>query len=263
MRHETLEVTRDARDVVSVTLNRPEKRNALSARMIAELTDVAAALNARPDTRAVVLRGAGKVFCAGGDLSWMMAQIEADRDTRMAEARKLAMMLHALNTLRAPLIGLVHGVAMGGGVGMAAVCDSVVAIEGTRFAFTETRLGLIPATISPYVLARMGEGAARRVFMSSRVFGADEAAQLGLVSRSVPPEEAEAALAEEVAPYLDVAPGAVGRAKALARALGPRIDEETIDLSIRALADAWETDEARDGVAAFLDKSTPPWSRDG
>ncbi|MEI4485785.1 crotonase/enoyl-CoA hydratase family protein [Frigidibacter sp. MR17.14] len=260
MSYETLEVARDARGVVTLLLNRPEKRNVLSGAMIGELTDFAARANADPTIRAVVLRGAGEVFCAGGDLGWMMAQVEADRATRMREAGRLAAMLQALNTLTAPLIGLVQGGAFGGGLGMASVCDVALAVEGARFGFTETRLGIIPATIAPYVLARMGEGRARRVFFSARVFGAEEARDLGLVARVVSAEAAEEALEAEVTPYLAVAPGAVGRAKALARALGPRIGEAEIALSVAALADAWETDEAREGIAAFFGKRPPPWA---
>ncbi|MCI4661705.1 MAG: crotonase/enoyl-CoA hydratase family protein [Neomegalonema sp.] len=257
---QTLLAARDERGVLSLTLNRPDKRNALSALMIEELTAFAAAANADPSLRAVVLRGAGSVFCAGGDLAWMMAQIEADRPTRMAEARKLAVMLGALNTLNAPLIGLIQGAAMGGGLGMASVCDVAIGIAGAKFGFTETRLGLIPATISPYCLARMGEGPARRVFASARIFGAQEACALGLLALVVSEDEAEAAIEAELAPYLSAAPGAVARSKALARSLGPRIDDAVIDATITALADAWETEEARAGIAAFLEKRPAPWA---
>ncbi|MEC8275188.1 MAG: enoyl-CoA hydratase-related protein, partial [Pseudomonadota bacterium] len=185
MSYDTLEVRIDERGVASVTLNLPDQRNALSAAMIGELTHVARALGGSEDVRAVVLSGAGKVFCAGGDLNWMTAQIKADRATRMAEARKLALMLQALNEMPKPLIGRIHGAAMGGGIGLACVCDSAVADEATRFGLTETRLGLIPATIGPYVIARMGEGKARRVFMSARLFDAAEALELGIIARRV------------------------------------------------------------------------------
>jgi methylglutaconyl-CoA hydratase len=260
---ETLRVDVDAHGVARLWLSRPEKRNALSARMIAELTDAAARLGSDPEVRAVVLGADGKVFCAGGDLGWMMAQIEADRTGRMREARKLAEMLGALNEMPKPLIGRVHGDAFGGGIGMMAVCDVVVAAETASFGLTETRLGLIPATIGPYVLARLGEGMARRVFMSARLFGAPEAERLGLVARVVAADALDAAVGEEVAPYLTVAPGAVGAAKAYARSLGPRIDAEVIDASITRLADIWEGAEARAGIAAFLEKRPAPWAAPG
>jgi methylglutaconyl-CoA hydratase len=259
MNYETLAVSVDRRGVAEVVLSLPEKRNAMSAAMISELTDVAQTLGAAPDTRAIVLSGAGKLFCAGGDLLWMREQIAADRAGRMAAARRLAMMLNALNEMPTPLIGRIHGGAYGGGVGLAAVCDVVVAEEGAMFGLTETRLGLIPATIGPYVLARMGEGRARRVFMSARLFDATEARDLGLVARIGARAELDALVEAEVAPYLCVAPGAVGRAKALARALGPRIDASVIEDTIIRLADTWEAEEAAHGIAAFLDRTTPRW----
>lgn len=257
MTPQTLDIRTDPRGVVYVTLNTPERRNVLSPGMIAELTEFARTLD---QARVVVLSGAGPTFCAGGDLVWMQAQIEADRPQRLHEARKLAEMLQALNTLPFPLIGRLHGGAFGGGIGMACVCDVVVAARSTQFCFSETRLGIIPATIAPYVLARIGEGHARRVFMSARMFGADEAASLGIVSRVVDADGLDAAIEAEVAPYLSTAPGAVAAAKALARALGPRIDAAVIDDSIRRLADIWEGPEAAIGVRAFLDKKSPPWT---
>ncbi len=260
MNFETLEVHIDERGVAYVTLNLPDKRNILSAQMIADLTDMAGTLGAATETRAVVLSGAGKVFCAGGDLAWMKAQIGADRQTRMREARKLAEMLNALNTMPTPLIGRIHGGVFGGGVGIACVCDVAVADDTTRFGLTETRLGLIPATIGPYVVARMGEGRARRVFMSARIFDAKEAALLGIVAHSVPSHDLDAAVESEVVPYLSVAPGAVGAAKALARELGPRIDAEVIENTIHRLADTWEGGEATQGIAAFFAKTDAPWT---
>ena len=263
MNYETLDVTLDARGVAYVALNAPDKRNALSAQMIADLTDMARNLGAKAETRAIVLSGKGKVFCAGGDLGWMKAQIEADRETRMKEARKLAEMLNALNEMPTPLIGRIHGGAFGGGVGMACVCDVSIADETCKFGLTETRLGLIPATIGPYVLARMGEGNARQVFMSARIFGAAEAERLGVVSRALPADQLDQAIEAEVGPYLSTAPQAVGSAKALARALGPKIDAEVIDDTIRRLADTWEGDEAALGIDAFLSKSSPWWVQKG
>jgi methylglutaconyl-CoA hydratase len=258
MSYETLKLDADNRGVLTVTLNAPERRNALSAQMMDELTALASAEGAQ--ARAVVLRGAGEVFCAGGDLTWMQAQIRADREGRRAEARRLAGMLGALNTMSSPLIGRVHGGAYGGGAGMACICDVVVAADTTRFGFTETKLGIIPATISPYVLARMGEGRARQVFMSARIFGAEEAVRLGIATRAVPEAELDAAVEAEVAPYLKIARGAAARAKALARSLGPRIDEAVIEATIDRLVEAWESPEAEEGIAAFLEKRPARWA---
>ncbi len=258
---ETLEVATDARGVARLVLNRPEKHNALSARMITELTEAAFQLGSDPEVRVVVLAAAGKSFCAGGDLGWMQAQMRADGKTRAQEARKLAEMLGALNRLPKPLIGRVQGQAFGGGIGMMAVCDIAIGIEGVSFGLTETRLGLIPATIGPYVLARMGEAMARRVFMSARIFKSDEAVRLGLLGRAVPPEMLDEAIEDEIRPYLDCAPQAVARAKALAQHLGAAIRAEDVEHSIAELVACWEGAEAQEGIAAFFERRKPGWVR--
>lgn len=257
---ETIQIEVDDRGVAILALARPEKHNALSPQMIAELTETAATLGADDKVRVVVLTGTGASFCAGGDLGWMREQMTASREQRMTEARKLAVMLRALNEMPKPLIGRVQGQAFGGGIGLISVCDVVVAVEGAKFGLTETRLGIIPATISPYVLARMGEGCARRVFMSARIFEAVEAKELGLVARVVVPEYLDLAIEAEIKPYLATAPAAVAAAKMLARKLGPVIDDETIDMTIEALADVWETPEALEGVSAFFDRRKPDWA---
>ena len=259
--YQTIEISVDARGVARLTLARPEKHNAMSAQMLEDLTAAAGALASDDTVRAVVLTGAGKSFCAGGDLGWMRDQIAMDTETRAAEARKLAMMLDALNSLPKPLIGAVQGNAFGGGVGLACVCDVVVGVEHAKFGLTETRLGLIPATIGPYVLARMGEGRARRVFMSARVFDAAEAVDLGILSRVVPADALGEAVEAEVVPYLSCAPGAVAAAKALARELGSGITPSQIDMSIAALAARWDDQEADEGISAFFDKRPAAWMR--
>jgi methylglutaconyl-CoA hydratase len=258
---ETVSITTDARGVARLTLNRPEKHNALSAQMIAELTGAAAELGADAGVRVVVLTGAGASFCAGGDLGWMRDQMGMDAATRSVEARKLARMLEALDSLPKPLIGAVQGNAFGGGVGMACVCDVAIGVETARLGLTETKLGLIPATIGPYVLARMGAGPARRVFMSARLFGADEAVNLGILARAVPAEALEAAVEAEVVPYLACAPGAVAAAKKLVRELASGVDKARVEHSIAALAARWESAEAAEGVDAFFAKRKPGWAQ--
>lgn len=255
----TIRIETDARGVATVWLARAEKHNALSAQMIAELHAAADTLGRDEAVRVVVLAADGPTFCAGGDLGWMRAQFEAPPEQRAQEAAKLAHMLQALNTLPRPLIGRVQGNAFGGGVGMMSVCDVAVGAEEAKFALTETRLGLIPATIGPYVAARMGEAMARRVFMSGRRFDAAEAVRLGLLARAVPEAALDEAVEAEIAPYLDCAPGAVARAKALLRSLGPRIDAEVIDATIAALAECWAGEEAPEGIAAFFERRAPSW----
>jgi len=253
----TIDVTTDARGVAVLSLERANKHNAMSAQMISELTQAAAQLADDQAVRVVILRAAGKTFCAGGDLAWMREQMAADPETRFREARKLAEMLQALNTLPKPLIGAVHGNAFGGGLGLISICDVAIGVDDLKMGLTETRLGLIPATISPYVIARMGEARARRVFMSARLFDAQEAVALGLLARVVPAADLDAAIEAEVKPYLSCAPGAVMAAKALVRDLGPRIDATTIDHTIKALVSVWETEEAVERVSAFLNKRAP------
>ncbi|MFC2967218.1 crotonase/enoyl-CoA hydratase family protein [Acidimangrovimonas pyrenivorans] len=259
--YETIKIESDDRGVVTLRLNRPEKHNSLSATMIGELTAAAERLGRDPAVRVVVLTGAGESFCAGGDLGWMKEQMAADAATRGREATRLAMMLNALNEMPKPLIGRVQGQAFGGGIGLISVCDVAIGVTGPKFGLTETRLGLIPATIGPYVVARMGEAMARRVFMSARLFGAEEAVTLGLLAKTVAPEELEAAVEAEVKPYLGCAPGAVAEAKKLTRTLGPRIDESVIAETISALVTRWESAEAEEGIAAFFERRKPSWSR--
>ncbi|MDF1728109.1 MAG: crotonase/enoyl-CoA hydratase family protein [Sulfitobacter sp.] len=256
---ETISIETDARGVATLTLDRADKHNAMSAQMIAELTEAAGQLGQDDAVRVVVLTGAGRSFCAGGDLGWMRDQRDMDAETRSAEAGKLAHMLGKLNRLPKPLIGRLQGNAFGGGVGLACVCDVAIGVEGLKMGFTETRLGIIPATIGPYVIARMGEGRARRVFMSARLFGASEAVDLGLLARTAALEALDDAIEAEVAPYLDCAPGAVAAAKQLALDLCGAATEASVAHSIKALADRWETDEAAEGIGAFFDKRKARW----
>lgn len=250
----------DARGVATLTLARADKLNALSQAMIDALTQAAARIAADRRIRVVVLAAAGPTFCAGGDLGWMRDQMAADTPTRRAAATSLAQMLGALDSLPQPLIGRIQGNAFGGGVGLACVCDVAIGVQTAKFGLTETRLGLIPATIGPYVLARIGAARARRVFMSGRVFGADEAVALDILARAVAADALDDAIAAEVAPYLSCGPEAVAAAKAYARSLGPVIDAAVIARSVDALIACWDGAEAAEGIAAFFDKRAPDWS---
>lgn len=252
----SLAIERDARGVATVTLDREAVHNALDAATMDALRAFAEA----PDARVVVLTGRGASFCAGGDLAWMRAQFDASPAERRAEAARIAGMLNALNEMPVPLIARVNGAAFGGGVGLICVADVAIGVDSAKLGLTETRLGLIPATIGPYVIGRMGEGPARRVFMSSRRFEAAEAVALGLLARAVPEAELDAAIEAEVAPYLACAPGAVRDAKALARQLGRTVTPEAIEASINALMARWEDPEAHEGVSAFFDRRKPDWT---
>ncbi len=253
MEHLTLAV--DAGGIATLTLNRPDKHNALNAAMIAELAHATRRIADDEAIRAVVLTGSGRSFCAGADLNWMRMQFDATRSERIAEAHALASMLDGLNRLPKPLIGRINGPAYGGGLGLMAVCDAAIAATTAKFAFTETRLGIIPATIGPFVMARMGEAVARRVFFSARPFGSAEAVTLGLVAATAEPGALDDAVMAEIAAYAATEPGAVARAKALVRSLGARIDADTLSRTAEALADAWESPQARQRIGAFLDRN--------
>lgn len=252
MDHLTLTV--DAGGIATLILDRPDKHNAMNAAMIAELRQATTRIAGDDSIRAVVLTGSGRSFCAGADLNWMRVQFDATRSERIAEAHALASMLDGLNRLPKPLIGRINGPAYGGGLGLMAICDVAIAATTAKFAFTETRLGIIPATIGPFVIARMGETAARRVFFSARPFGAGEAVSLGLVAATAETDALDDAIMMEIAPYAATDPGAVARAKALTRSLGTPIDALTLDRVAEALADAWESPEARRRIGAFLAK---------
>ncbi len=256
----SVELNVDDRGVAWLRLNRPEVHNAIDAAMIAELTLMAGRLGRDPAVRVVVLTGEGPSFCAGGDLGWMKAQMQADAETRAREARALAEMLGALDAMPKPLIGRVQGQAFGGGIGLMSVCDVAVGVETAKFGLTEVRLGLIPATIGPYVVARMGAAKARRVFFSGRRFDAEEAVTLDLLARVVPEAELDAAIEAEIKPYLSAAPGAVAAGKALVAELGGAPGEAQVSATIDALVARWESDEAAEGIGAFFDKRKPRWT---
>ena len=259
MTYETLVVTTDADGIATLRLNRPDKHNTLSGQMIDDLTTAAAALADDRSVRIVVLTGTGESFCAGGDLDWMRAQVAGDAASRRKAATSLAMMLHALNGLPKPLIGRINGQAFGGGVGLMSVCDAAIGVKGAQFGLTETRLGLIPATIGPYVLARIGGTAARRYLMASRVFDAETARGIGLLADVVPASGLDAAVAAETAPYLACAPGAVAAAKALIRRLTGAPDPALIAETVGLLVKRWESAEAAEGIAAFFEKRPAVW----
>lgn len=258
--YRTIRLDTDGRGVATLTLARPETHNAFDAEMIAELTSAATLLATDDGARVIVLRGEGRSFCAGGDLNWMRAQRDKDRAGKMAESRALAAMLGALNRLPKPLIARVQGNAFGGGVGLLSVCDLAIAADGVRFALTETRLGLIPATIGPFIMRRMGEGFARQVFFTGRSFGVEFALRSGLICMSCPPEALDAAIEKAVSDALTGGPGAIAAAKRLCLDLGSAEPETQAEHTAALLADRWETDEAQAGIAAFFGREAPPWA---
>lgn len=259
MPYETIDVQIDSRGVARLALNRPEARNAMSQQMIQELRAAARELAADAAVRAIVLTAAGDVFCAGGDLKGMATQVTRSREERIADATELAEMLAEMNALPKPLIGRINGSAFGGGVGLISICDFAIGVTTAKFALTEVRLGLIPATISPYVVARMGEANSRRVMLNATEMDGAKAAQLGLLAEAVEPAELDAAIERELAALLRCAPGAVAAAKRLIEFVHKHGTAENIPYTAARLADCWESAELAEGVTAFLEKRKPNW----
>lgn len=257
---ETITVTTDDRGVATLKLNRPEKHNALNGALIAEVHQAADALAADDRVRIVILTGADcSSFCAGGDFNWFKSVASADREIRKQGGLELARMLQALNTLPKPLIGRINGSAYGGGTGMISVCDYTIGVTGSRFGLTEVRLGLIPATISPYVVARVGVPNARAVMLSGALFSAQRGGDIGLLNEVVDPSDLDPRVDAIVADHLEAAPGAVAATKKLIEFVASHESDENIEYTASALADAWETEEGQTGIAAFLGKTIPPW----
>ncbi|MDP1839553.1 MAG: crotonase/enoyl-CoA hydratase family protein [Reyranella sp.] len=258
---ETIAIDMDGRGVATLTLKRPEVHNAFNETMIADLTRAAALLGQHPAVRVVVLTGEGGSFSAGGDIRWFRRSVEATRVERVAGSAALATMLRALDEMPRPLVGKVNGQAYGGGTGLIAVCDIAIGVEDARFGLTEVRLGLVPANISPFVVRRIGARNARRIMLSGRLFGADEALALGLLDGTAAPEEMDAAIEVEVGHLLQAPPGAAAATKRLIRYVDRHSMDECMIYTADCLADAWETEEGQEGIASFLEKRRPAWAK--
>jgi methylglutaconyl-CoA hydratase len=245
--------------VEHAVLDRPDVRNAFNPALVDDLRAWAAGLDAQPDVRAAVLAGAGQVFCAGGDLSVMAGLVDATREENLADARRMAAMFEALDQLAVPLVGRVHGAALGGGVGLACVCDIVVAADDAVFGFTEVKLGIVPSVISPYALARIGRAAARELFLTGARFGAARARDIGLVHDVVPAAGLDAAVGRYLDEFRTAGPGAVRAAKRLIREVWGRSSAEASELTAGVLADRRVSVEGQEGLRAFLEKRRPEW----
>jgi methylglutaconyl-CoA hydratase len=255
----TLEV--DVRNNIGlVALNRPALHNAFDEALINELTVVMQALDSDASVRAVVLTGNGKNFCAGADLNWMKKMADYSPAENLADAQALALMLRTLNGLSKPTIACVRGAAMGGGVGLVACCDIAVAAHDATFALSEAKLGLIPATISPYVIEAIGARQARRYFLTAERFTAAEAFRIGLVHDIVPGPELDTRVNELLGALLLAGPVAQLECKALIRGVAHRrIDAEVINGTAEHIAAVRASPEGKEGVAAFLSKRSPKW----
>jgi methylglutaconyl-CoA hydratase len=248
--------------VVTVSLNRPQVRNAFNEEMIAEMT--AWARGPLPaGARVAILRGEGAHFCAGADLAWMSKMVRYSHDENVRDAKAMAAMFEALDTLPVPLVGRVHGAALGGGAGLVAVCDMVIAAESSTFGFTEAKLGILPAVISPFALAKIGQSAARELFLTAARFSASRAREIGLVHRIAPDADLDTALGDYVREILTSAPGAVAAAKELIARVAGRAPSDVADLTAETIARHRASDEGQHGMQAFLGKRPAPWIPDG
>ncbi|WP_089287315.1 MULTISPECIES: enoyl-CoA hydratase/isomerase family protein [unclassified Azospirillum] len=249
----------DLRGVATVTLNRPEVHNAFNDTVIADLTDIFRRLGNDPAVRVIVLRGVGKSFSAGGDLNWMRRMAGYSREENVADAMGLATMLRTLNECPKPTLAVIHGHCFAGAVGLVAACDIAIAADAVQFALTEVRLGLIPATIGPYVVAAMGARACRRYFLTAERFDAATALRLGLVHEVVTADALNAAAEAAIANLLLGGPRALAAAKALIPAVDGPLDDAMLADTAARIAEARAGDEGREGLASFFDKRKPGW----
>jgi methylglutaconyl-CoA hydratase len=247
--------------VCRVVLGRPEVRNAFNAALIEELRATFDALGNDPAVRAIVLSGDGKVFCGGADVHWMRASLELSEEDNLEDARRLSRMLRAIDRCPKPVIGRIHGAALGGGAGLVAVCDVAIASDETVFGFTETKLGILPAVISPFALAKIGVSHARALFLTGERFDAARALAIGLVHEVVTPERLDPAVERILREIASAGPTAVAAAKALIPQIAAASYDETLELSAHAIARQRTSPEGQDGLRAFLERRPAEWSR--
>ena len=260
----TLEIQRSGA-VARLVMQRPEVHNAFDARLISELTAALDQLDSDPGVRAVVLTGAGSTFSAGADLNWMRGMARASEQDNRDDSMALAALMRTLNFLSKPTIARVNGSAYGGGVGLLACCDIAIGVEGAKFSLSEVKLGLVPAVISPYVIAAIGPRQARRMFLTAEVFGADEALRIGLLHECVAPDRLDAAVDECLHWLGKGGPVAQHEAKQLVLRLSgmdPSSALATDTRNAELIARLRVSAEGQEGLSAFLDKSRPAWSKD-
>jgi methylglutaconyl-CoA hydratase len=250
----------NADGVARVTLNRPELRNAFDDALIGSLTQTFLELGSDKDVRVVILAGNGPAFCAGADLNWMKRMARYDYDENLADAQALAGMLDTLDRLPKPTIARVHGPVFAGGTGLVAACDIAVGTPEAKFCLSEAKLGLSPATISPYVIRAMGERMAHRYFLTAEVFGAEEAYRIGMLSALVPTEALDATVSSMVQHLLAGGPQAHAKIKELIRAVAHRpVDDALVTDTARRIAEIRVSPEGREGIASFLEKRKASW----
>ncbi|MBD5636107.1 MAG: enoyl-CoA hydratase/isomerase family protein [Candidatus Eremiobacteraeota bacterium] len=247
--------------VARVELERPDVRNAFNAASIAELHAAFERLDADTSVRAIVLSGAGKTFCGGADVTWMRASLDLSREDNLEDARAMSRMFRAIDRVSKPVIGRIHGAALGGGAGLVACCDVAVASSATIFGFTETKLGILPAVISPFVLAKIGGTHARALALTGERFDAARALAIGLVHEVVPDDDAlDAAVARIVLEVRGASPTGIAATKVLLREVAQAGYDATLEITAAAIAAQRTSPEGQDGLRAFLEKRPPAWA---
>ncbi len=254
---ETVTLSADSRGFSRITIDRPDRKNAFDAPLIADLT--AAAGRVDRSARAVVLQSEGDTFCAGADIEWMRSMADYSLDQNVADSRALAGLFRALYDLEMPLIARVQGPAIGGGAGLVAVADIAIASTEATFAFTETRLGILPAVVSPYVVRKVGPARATALFVTGSRIEAKRALEIGLVERLAEPSDLDGAVGRVLDAILSGGPKAVNAAKRLVREVEGRRIDEVIDLTVRRIADIRVSHEGQEGLRAFLERRDPRW----
>jgi methylglutaconyl-CoA hydratase len=247
--------------VATVTLNRPEVHNAFDETVIAELTDAFTRLSETPEVRAIVLRGAGASFCAGADLAYMGKMADYSQAENIADAQAIQQMFAAIARCPKVTVARVQGAAIGGGAGLVAVCDIAIAAEEATFALSEVRLGLVPAIIGPYILEKVGMGAARALFVSGARFGASDALRIGLVQQVAPLADLDAAVQKQTDLIRQAGPEAVRAAKRLLRDIAGKTPEEAAAVTVECIANLRVSPEGQEGIRAFLEKRTPDFKK--
>jgi methylglutaconyl-CoA hydratase len=258
MDYKTLDIVEE-HNIVTIALNRPEVHNAMNDLMIQELTECFRALNKKRAIRAAILTGKGRTFCGGADLHWMKSMVHYSKEENIDDSRKLLDLFDAIYSCQKPVIGRINGGAFGGGVGLVAACDITIAPPDVTFAFSETKLGLIPSIISPYVIRRIGPARARRLFITGERFSSAYAQEIGLIDSVVDPEKIDERMEYFLKEITTAAPLAIGEAKNLIKAHQELDSKEYTNYTLYKIAELRISEEGQEGTTAFLEKRKPKW----
>ncbi len=248
-------------NIAHITFNRSEIHNAIDSTVITEVSEIFGTISKDGSVRAIVLTGAGKSFCAGADLNWMKSFKDQGYDSNLKESLALADMFHQINTCPLPVIGRINGAAYGGGAGFVAVCDIAIAAKSAAFSFSEVKIGLAPAVISPFVIRKIGEAKAREYFITGARISAEKALQAGLINHAVDDDQLDKAVEKTIESILTSGPKAVATAKKIINEVSSMPSEKILQYTADAIARLRVSDEGQEGISAFLEKRKPKWTK--